>query len=491
MVELAASAKALSNTISHILNNNYLRASGLLLLKGTGKNSNKKSAQGSNIMTHIDFFKREAKNFLKDWRTQKITQNTDGSYSYHYDWKFYDIDYIFSKLKLDNKDRQEITITRAQHWFAQTFDQKSWKVLISLTDTEQEKLEQKIRFVKDVTAYVKAPEKPQHNPCFRIRCQNEMTLKDKESFTKALSKIITKINKAPNEKRELWDDYFDYWTNIDFDDEYLYFAPRREYLKEKLKNNNSSFAKQIRKAYQKFTKIPYMGCNCPVVITELCGELRIKIFKANFGTDKISGFCTSLLKETFNTDITIPVIIINEVYCNTPEKYLKEIAKQFYYMIAKPDEFDYQEENGIRYEMKSTQKEAEDFAENIFIPTEYVNGWLNSFVEQEQKFSPQLTQKDKDLFLRNYEMEYIVNRLKRVFYVDYKTAIKKLLESDWQYKFMFDSYEEAETFYLECLKKHDEEYVDKIEWLNGEPEPLPWDYTDFSATRQYINIENE
>ena len=135
------------------------------------------------------------------------------------------------------------------------------------------------------------------------------------------------------------------------------------------------------------------------------------------------------------------------------------------------------------------QKEAEDFVEKIFIPTDYVNRWLNSFVEQEQKFSPELTPKDKDLFLRNYEMEYIVNRLKRVFYVDYKTAIKKLLESDWQYKFMFDSYEEAEAFYLECLKKHDEEYVDKIEWLNGEPEPLPWDYTDFSAIRQYIDVE--
>ena len=47
-------------------------------------------------MSNLEFFKKQAKNFLKDWQTQTITTNTDGSKSYHYDWKFYDVDYHFT-----------------------------------------------------------------------------------------------------------------------------------------------------------------------------------------------------------------------------------------------------------------------------------------------------------------------------------------------------------------------------------------------------------
>lgn len=67
--------------------------------------------------------------------------------------------------------------------------------------------------------------------------------------------------------------------------------------------------------------------------------------------------------------------------------------------------------------------------------------------------------------------EFIINGIKSHFSVDYKTAIKKLLESCWEYKFMFETYEEAENFYFRRLKKHEEE-IEKIRYLNGEPEPL-------------------
>ena len=191
------------------------------------------------------------------------------------------------------------------------------------------------------------------------------------------------------------------------------------------------------------------------------------------------------MERKYDAEIEEPVIVINELYCTTPERYLKEVAKQLYYMIAKPDEFDYQEENGIRFEMNSTQTEAEKFAEELFINTEYLNSWLNYVGEQGQKFYPELIREQKDFFLREYEIEHIVNRIKREFYVNYKTAIKKLIESNWYYKFMFDSYDEAEAFYLKCLKKHDEKYADKIKWTNDEPEALPWEYTNL-ITRNNI-----
>lgn len=427
-------------------------------------------------MSNLEFFKNEAKKFLKDWQTQTITTNTDGSKSYHYDWKFYDVDYHFNKLKLNDKDRLDIKLARSQHWLAQILGQKNWNVLISLTNFELDKAEDLLRSTKNQKDETKGTPKVQIIPCFRVRCQFEMTLNDKAQFKIAFPKIKAKIIESIKDT-EFWLDYFDFWDTFDNDGRQYTFYERRDYLKKRLKNNKHGFSKLIFKAYKKFTDRPYFGCRCPVVITELCGELGIRIYKSNFGTDKISGFCTNFLERRYDAEIEEPVIVINELYCNTPERYLKEVAKQLYYMIAKPDEFDYQEENGIRFEMNSTQNEAEKFAEELFINTEYLNSWLNYVGEQGQKFYPELTREQKDFFLREYEIEHIVNRIKREFYVDYKTAIKKLIESNWYYKFMFDSYEEAEAFYLECLKKHDEKYADKIKWTNDEPEALPWEYT--------------
>ena len=438
-------------------------------------------------MSNLEFFKKQAKNFLKDWQTQTITTNTDGSKSYHYDWKFYDVDYHFNKLKLDDKDRLDIKLTRSQHWLAQILGQKNWNVLISLTDFELDKAEALLRSIKNQKYETKGTPKVQIIPCFRVRCQFEMTLNDKAQFKIAFPKIKAKIIESIKDT-DFWLDYFDLWDTFDNDGRQYTFYERRDYLKKRLKNNKQGFSKLIFKAYKKFTDrpyFPYFGCHCPVVITELCGELGIRIYKSNFGTDKISGFCTNFLERRYDAEIEEPVIVINELYCTTPERYLKEVAKQLYYMIAKPDEFDYQEENGIRFEMNSTQTEAEKFAEELFINTEYLNSWLNYVGEQGQKFYPELTREQKDFFLREYEVEHIVNRIKREFYVNYKTAIKKLIESNWYYKFMFDSYEEAEAFYLECLKKHDEKYVDKIKWTNDEPEALPWEYTNL-ITRNNI-----
>lgn len=428
-------------------------------------------------MSNLEFFKKQAKNFLKDWQTQTITTNTDGSKSYHYDWKFYDVDYHFNKLKLDDKDRLDIKLARSQHWLAQILGQKNWNVLISLTDFELDKAEDLLRSIKNQKDETKGTPKVQIIPCFRVRCQFEMTLNDKAQFKIAFPKIKAKIIESIKDTL----DYFDCWDTFDNDGRQYTFYERREYLKKRLKNNKQGFSKLIFKVYKKFN----FGCRYPVEITRLCDGLGIRIYKSNFGTDKISGFCTNFLERRYDAEIEEPVIVINELYCTTPERYLKEVAKQLYYMIAKPDEFDYQEENGIRFEMNSTQTEAEKFAEELFINTEYLNSWLNDVGKQGQKFSPELTREQKNFFLREYEIEHIVNRIKREFYVNYKTAIKKLIESNWYYKFMFDSYEEAEAFYLECLKKHDEKYADKIKWTNDEPEALPWEYTNL-ITRNNI-----
>ena len=481
MVELAASAKALSIPYHNF--NDYLRASGLLLLKGTGKNSNKTEAQGSNIMS-IDFFKREAKNFLKDWQTQTITTNTDGSNSYHYDWKFYDVDYHFNKLKLDDKDRLDIKLARSQHWLAQILGQKNWNVLVSLTDFELDNAEELLRRIKNHT--LPAPGKNQiiqDVPCFRLRCMSEMTLKDKENFEISFTKIKAKIIESIKDI-DFWLDHFDKWDTVDDNGREYTFYERREYLKKKLKNNKQGYAKLIFKSFKKFYNDPDPDPLLTLPIMDITEQLGIRIYKANFGTDKISGFCTSFMEYRYGAEIEEPIIVINLAYCNTPEKYLKEIAKQLYFMIAKSDEFDYKAENGIRYEIKSSQTEAEKFVEDFFIPTDRLNVWLKN--NRNVKNAPVVTPEYKESFSAHYSFQSLINYMKNKFYVDYKTAIKRLLESDWKNKHMFDSYESAETYYLESLKQYDEKTEYKIRWLNGEPEPLYWEVVEFFWVPQEI-----
>lgn len=89
-------------------------------------------------MSHEDFFRNEAKKFLKDWRTQTQTTRSDGKISYHYDWKFYDVDDLFTFFELDDKDRQEMQLARAQHYIAKIAGYKNWNELIQVPEPEFE-----------------------------------------------------------------------------------------------------------------------------------------------------------------------------------------------------------------------------------------------------------------------------------------------------------------------------------------------------------------
>lgn len=433
-------------------------------------------------MSHIDFFKREAKNFYKDWQTQKITQNNDGSKSYHYDWKFYDVDYHFNKLKLNDKDRLEIKLVRSQHWISQMIGQKNWNALIALSDSEQDKAEKLLRNIKNQNEPTTEIKKVQFNPCFRIRSLSEMTLSEKKSFKMSVTKIINNIKKSVKDT-EYWIDFFDFWDTYDDSGREKTFYERREYLKRKLKNRKESYSKIIIRAYKYFTERPYFGCYSPVVMTQILGQLGIRVYTVNLKNNKIAGFCSKLFNSDFDAEVQEPVIVINKTLCNTPERYLKEMAKQLYYMIAKPDEFDFADDI-VKFEMTSTQNEAEQFYEDLAISQKYLDYIIQDQARYGRKY---LSRDEKEYFLKDYEIEPIIQRIKSSFFIDYRTAIKILLKSDWEYKFMFDSFEEVEQFYLDCVKKYDEQGMKKIKYLNGEPEPLDWRDTNLEYSKQYID----
>ncbi len=436
-------------------------------------------------MSHIEFFKQESKNLLKDWKTQTITTGSDGTISYHYVSKFYNVDDLFNSLNWDDNDRQQKILARSQHAISQIVGFKNWNSLIASDETELEKAEKLLRALKEKTELaelIKKSDNKQFTPCFRIRCMFEMTLAEKKAFHNEVIKIINNIKESVKDI-EYWLDFFDFWDTYDNSGHEKTFFERREYLKKKLKNRKESYSKTIIRAYKYFTERPYFGCYSPVVMTQILGQLGIRVYTVKLKNNKIAGFCSKLFNSDYDAEVQEPVIVINKTLCNTPERYLKEMAKQLYYMIAKPDEFDFAEDI-IKYEMASTQNEAEQFYKDLAISPDY----LNYIIQNHAKYGPKgLTRDWKDFFLKNYEIEPIIQKIKSSFFIDYRTAIKLLMDSDWKYKFMFDSIEEVEQFYLDCVKKYDEQGMKKIKYLNGEPEPLDWSDTNLEYSKQYID----
>ncbi|MBP3709118.1 MAG: hypothetical protein J6I73_01730 [Treponema sp.] len=103
-------------------------------------------------MSHLEFFKKQAKNLLKDWQTQTKTVEDDGYISYHYDWKFYDVGDLFFYYEFDDKDEQDIKLARAQHLIAKMVGFKKWDDLIHASETEQELAELLLRRFKNAQA---------------------------------------------------------------------------------------------------------------------------------------------------------------------------------------------------------------------------------------------------------------------------------------------------------------------------------------------------
>ena len=100
-------------------------------------------------MSNLEFFKNQAKKFLKDWRTQTQTVESDDIVLNQYDSKFYDIQGLFLYYELDEKDEQDIKLSRAQHFIAQMVGFKKWDDLIHATDIELELAEFLLRRFKD------------------------------------------------------------------------------------------------------------------------------------------------------------------------------------------------------------------------------------------------------------------------------------------------------------------------------------------------------
>ena len=86
-------------------------------------------------MNHIDFFKLQAKNLHRDYKTQKTILDEDGDSYLEYEPKFFDVDALFEDYEIDG---QGFTLMSAQHLVAKMLRFNKWSDLINATKPELE-----------------------------------------------------------------------------------------------------------------------------------------------------------------------------------------------------------------------------------------------------------------------------------------------------------------------------------------------------------------
>ncbi|CBW25667.1 hypothetical protein BMS_0763 [Halobacteriovorax marinus SJ] len=89
------------------------------------------------IMNHINFFKRQAKNLLKDFKTKEKYYDEVADCDLHrYNPFFFDIDNIVVTYDLD--EDKNFTLMNAQHFISQLVGFKKWNELIKASESELE-----------------------------------------------------------------------------------------------------------------------------------------------------------------------------------------------------------------------------------------------------------------------------------------------------------------------------------------------------------------
>ena len=87
-------------------------------------------------MTHIEYFKLQAKNLFRDYKTQtSYIDDVDGNTYYKYAPKFFDIDGIILAYDLDEDN---LSLMKLQHIIAQMLGFEKWANLSKASNAELE-----------------------------------------------------------------------------------------------------------------------------------------------------------------------------------------------------------------------------------------------------------------------------------------------------------------------------------------------------------------
>ncbi|MDE3015918.1 MAG: hypothetical protein KGI29_03245 [Pseudomonadota bacterium] len=88
-------------------------------------------------MNHIDYFKLQAKNLFRDYKTQtSYIDERSGNSRYNYAPKFFDIGSIFFDLEWE--DEENLSLMKIQHIFAKLLGFEKWADLRNASEPELE-----------------------------------------------------------------------------------------------------------------------------------------------------------------------------------------------------------------------------------------------------------------------------------------------------------------------------------------------------------------
>ena len=85
-------------------------------------------------MTHIEFFKLQAKNLFRDYQTKKKSSEAAIG-DYEYDPKYFDIESIILYFDIDEDD---FSLMKAQHTIAQMIGFRKWTDMLKASEPELE-----------------------------------------------------------------------------------------------------------------------------------------------------------------------------------------------------------------------------------------------------------------------------------------------------------------------------------------------------------------
>ena len=176
--------------------------------------------------------------------------------------------------------------------------------------------------------------------------------------------------------------------------------------------------------------------------------LGIRIGYMSFGTEKIESCSTSIMNDEARTPNVLwaaPSIIINTDVCDTAEKFLFALTKEFYHMISDYAEYDILSCTDFKLESPEKDKDAETFAKELLIP----ESELKEYIEILNKKALSV----KDLSI-----------MKNDFKVGYEVLIKRLNELNLCTLSPKD--------YLDNLYLLYADSKDTPPFINSEPEPL-------------------
>lgn len=87
-------------------------------------------------MTHIEYFKLQAKNLFRDYKTQtSYIDDVDGNTYYKYSPKYFDIDEL---VLADVLKEENLSLMKIQHVFANMIGFKKWADLSKASDSRLE-----------------------------------------------------------------------------------------------------------------------------------------------------------------------------------------------------------------------------------------------------------------------------------------------------------------------------------------------------------------